>query len=675
MKKILELVGIVGSFFAGKRLFQRFNKSENPTSEKEESAWYSVFSAPSTALVFSLLLLSLLNSNYLKEYSYFFKASLVNITQTKFTGTVHPIEKVPNWVELTEVERKMTYAQIPKVKFISIPDYNTSEFRKGMVWSPTNAKQRNAYVTYPVPNLGNYRLDGTENSGSHPGIDIKAPIGTPIRAMANGIIYKTGNQKTGFGLFVSISHVGVPDPSNTSKKTTLISNYAHMSQILVKEGDLVKKGQIIGKVGNTGMATAPHVHFQIDRADAPFHPYWPFSWKDVQRAGYNSYFDGVRYGVGRSNAKKYTVHPLNFVTRFDNYRVPNNLVVSVDPEIVRKIDKPKEDPNKGTIKIIKKDVSTVKKEEKVGVIVKPIDKKAEPEPKKSAPIVKKEKIKKPVVIAKKTRAGLLDMKFETDRSFAPGKPEVVSIKINKEALIATSGIEIGSTLKKRATVTPNKLYKRDFDKNGRAQVTIETSSPYVFKLVASGDFGELKSPSLRPEIFTDVPGDHTYAKAIKDLRDKKVVKGYSDGTFKPEDTLNRVEALKIILVSNSIPIDAKVVAFPDVSSGTWFWKYVGAAVVNNIVKGYRDGTFRPSNDVTRAEFIKMAILSAGFDVDDNVTREPYRDVKTTQWYAKYFVFAKKYKLLNLSGKNAINPNVPITRGEAADVIYRLSRIR
>ncbi len=676
MKKFIELIGLVIAFRLGKRLFIKPQKVTSSPREDDVLTWYAVFSKPSTALVLSLLLLSVLNANFLKEYAYFFRASLVNIPQTKFTGTVNPIEKVPNWSDLTEAERKMTYDQIPKSKFIKTPDYNLSDFKKGMVWSPTNAKERNAYVTYPVPNLGNYRLDGTEGTGSHPGVDIKAPIGTPIRAMASGVVYKTGNQPTGFGKFVSIAHVGIPDPQNTAVKTTLISNYAHMSKILVKEGQIVTKGQIIGKVGNTGMATAPHVHFQIDRVDAPFHPYWPFSWKDVQRAGYHSYFDGVRHAVGQANAKKYTVHPLNFVTRFQNYTTPNNLVVSTDEKIIKAVEKTKKAPNEGVIKVIKKDPVIVKEKKAKPITIKkevePVSK--QPATKKPEPVPQKIIKKQPTVVAK-TRAGLLDMKFETDRHFTPGKPEVISLRINKEALVASAGIEVSSTLKNRAKVTPHKLYKQDFDKSGRAKVTVETDSPYTFRLVARGDFGEIKSPSLRPEIFKDVANDYKYAKAIKFLRDKGVVKGYQDGTFKPEDSLNRVEALKIILVSNAIPLKPQAVSFPDVSSGSWFWKYVGTAVARNIVKGYRDGTFRPGRDVTRAEFIKMAILSAGFEVTDQVNNDPYKDVRQTDWYAKYFVFVKKHQLLQTLGYRMMKPNKPITRGEAADVIYRLSRIK
>ena len=91
----------------------------------------------------------------------------------------------------------------------------------------------------------------------HNGVDIGAPIGTPIVAPEDGTVIVTGNQdnycrKAAYGRFVVLKH-----PDNL---TTL---YGHLSQIIVKKGDTVKKGDIIGYVGRTGYATGPHLHFTV----------------------------------------------------------------------------------------------------------------------------------------------------------------------------------------------------------------------------------------------------------------------------------------------------------------------------------------------------------------------------------------------------------------------------
>jgi murein DD-endopeptidase MepM/ murein hydrolase activator NlpD len=91
----------------------------------------------------------------------------------------------------------------------------------------------------------------------HNGIDLAAPIGTPIMAAADGIVVGVENQdrycfKGAYGKYVAIRHYN-----------GLTTIYAHMSLYIVKEGQQVKRGEIIGYVGQTGYATGPHLHFGV----------------------------------------------------------------------------------------------------------------------------------------------------------------------------------------------------------------------------------------------------------------------------------------------------------------------------------------------------------------------------------------------------------------------------
>ncbi len=86
----------------------------------------------------------------------------------------------------------------------------------------------------------------------HRGIDIAAPIGTPIVAAADGVVTYAGWNEGGYGNLVEIQH---PDGS--------VTLYAHNDRILVREGDRVQQGQQVAEMGTTGRSTGPHLHFEI----------------------------------------------------------------------------------------------------------------------------------------------------------------------------------------------------------------------------------------------------------------------------------------------------------------------------------------------------------------------------------------------------------------------------
>jgi murein DD-endopeptidase MepM/ murein hydrolase activator NlpD len=86
----------------------------------------------------------------------------------------------------------------------------------------------------------------------HPGMDFAAPEGTEIYATGDGVIQTADAKAQGYGNHVVINH--------GNGYTTL---YGHMSRMAVKPGDIVKRGQIIGYVGSTGLSTAPHVHYEV----------------------------------------------------------------------------------------------------------------------------------------------------------------------------------------------------------------------------------------------------------------------------------------------------------------------------------------------------------------------------------------------------------------------------
>jgi murein DD-endopeptidase MepM/ murein hydrolase activator NlpD len=94
----------------------------------------------------------------------------------------------------------------------------------------------------------------------HPGVDISVPYGTPIQAPAEGLVVFCGWEQ-GYGNTVEISHGG-----------GLVTRYAHMSKILVKPGQIVKRWQKVGLVGTTGRTTGAHLHYEVLKNGQPTNP-------------------------------------------------------------------------------------------------------------------------------------------------------------------------------------------------------------------------------------------------------------------------------------------------------------------------------------------------------------------------------------------------------------------
>lgn len=106
-----------------------------------------------------------------------------------------------------------------------------------------------------------WRIDPfTGKNAFHEGVDFMADVGTAIHAAGGGIVSYADTHQ-GYGRLIEIDH-----------GNGLISRYAHASKILVKEGDVVLKGQKIGEVGSSGRSTGPHLHFEVRHQGAPQNP-------------------------------------------------------------------------------------------------------------------------------------------------------------------------------------------------------------------------------------------------------------------------------------------------------------------------------------------------------------------------------------------------------------------
>jgi murein DD-endopeptidase MepM/ murein hydrolase activator NlpD len=98
-----------------------------------------------------------------------------------------------------------------------------------------------------------YRIDPVYGGRRmHRGLDFASPINTNIYATGDGEVYIAGYNKHGYGNEIIIKHHG-----------GYMTKYAHLNKILVKRGDKIKRGQVIGLLGNTGKSTGPHLHYEV----------------------------------------------------------------------------------------------------------------------------------------------------------------------------------------------------------------------------------------------------------------------------------------------------------------------------------------------------------------------------------------------------------------------------
>lgn len=271
----------------------------------------------------SFAIIAYIAGNMMGQYGWHtFWASVLGKTDDSlivYTGTVTPIAQVPDymrWGQYGGNAKEHTFAQVPSNFLVTLPKYDA------------NSASGDGGSVYSMGHLGSYAT-GEENSGSHVGVDIRVPVGTPIRSVMNGVVERVDtNNAGGLGTMVMLRHPNVPDPADPKKMTTLYSIYGHLNSALVTQGMIVSKGEQVGYSGQTGFATGPHLHFQMDRAEAPWHPYWPFSGEDQRKAGL-SFVAAVDQGLNQAEGRRNTIQPMLYVQA--NFPAARQTVASADP--------------------------------------------------------------------------------------------------------------------------------------------------------------------------------------------------------------------------------------------------------------------------------------------------------------------------------------------------------
>ncbi len=196
--------------------------------------------------------------------------------------------------------------------------------------------------------------------------------------------------------------------------------------------------------------------------------------------------------------------------------------------------------------------------------------------------------------------------------------------------------------------------------------------------------------------FSDVKSDTYYKKAIYWMLNKEIINGYKDGTFKPDQCVNRAEFLKMLFNTSGANTNLSAELFKDTYADQWYTPYIKTARAKGTIEGYSDGTFKPDQCVNRVEAIKMALLEFNegkippqwgeyaipYDVSQMNSKNqwwgPYLDSALgsnyvgTEHFVKFNVdYGNKEQNDFMNPRFNFGPAESMTRKEVAEILYRL----
>ncbi len=186
-----------------------------------------------------------------------------------------------------------------------------------------------------------------------------------------------------------------------------------------------------------------------------------------------------------------------------------------------------------------------------------------------------------------------------------------------------------------------------------------------------------QDPTVPPEDadspFTDI-ADHWAEEYIKEIYDLGYINGYNDDTFRPDATITRAEASKIIALwfGEEIGEDAcEEDMYRDVDCDEWYGKYIGFLTKKGILSGYiGQDIFRPDRNISMAEAVKIMVYAKGME-DSSILGiiNPFILSEQNDWFYTVLIIAYKYGIISIEEGVSFDPNAFITRAEFVKLFY------
>lgn len=177
-------------------------------------------------------------------------------------------------------------------------------------------------------------------------------------------------------------------------------------------------------------------------------------------------------------------------------------------------------------------------------------------------------------------------------------------------------------------------------------------------------FSTINTTAVAVTPLKDVAKTHWAYEDIQSLLEKNVLNGYSNGTFKPEQDVTRAQAAKIISLAAGIkPLDPETASYPDVSTSHWAFGYIEALKKEGVIHGKGNGMYAPDDKLTRGQMAK--ILAEGFDLVGHSINY-FTDVTAKEWMFTYVLALRDNGItVGYPEDNTYRPNGIVTRAQMA----------
>ena len=213
---------------------------------------------------------------------------------------------------------------------------------------------------------------------------------------------------------------------------------------------------------------------------------------------------------------------------------------------------------------------------------------------------------------------------------------------------------------------------------------MNSNNAYIKKMFADvTSDGQISADQLKVQQenpFKDLPDSHSAYQAVLQLYYAGVISGYPDNTFRPDNRVNRAEFAKMLAGSSDVdyaalPAPGMTNCFNDVKDNGWYVASVCASKSKGWVSGYSSGDFGVTNNIVKAEALKIVLKAFGFEVpaNESVKEMPYNDVNPGDWFIGVAKAAKDNNLVVHS--TVFVPNWELTRADVAQILYNAMKAK